>query len=188
MYTPWTVNTAPSHNDHDCTPSGIEGIGIDFRRTLESKVRDDPLQPFPSLYEHIRSKFSNKLKFDERHLFLSEVPTFESIQSTLYQIRREYLPTAPYSQEDFDTDLDWFLIEATDNLDVTLEDDRSDNQSKENIVKGDKICSDGLRVIMFASEHSLKILTRARTILGDPLKSCSSGASGKIFPQGDFPG
>ena len=34
-------------------------------------------------------------------------------------------------------------------------------------VKGDRIHRDGLRVLLFATENSLRILSRARTILGD---------------------
>ena len=47
-------------------------------------------------------------------------------------------------------DLDWFLLSP-----------------EENIVKGDQLHKDGLRVILFASDDSLKIMARARTILAD---------------------
>ena len=99
-------------------------------------------------------------------MFLAEIPTYTTIQNKMYQIRREYLPTAPTSQTDFNTDLAWFDIEPTKPMDESMNDDDCEN-SNENIVKGDIIHGDGLRVLMFASEDSLKILARAQTILGD---------------------
>ena len=68
--------------------------------------------------------------------------------------------------EEFDKNLKWFLISNPNDADDSLEDEESQGRL-ESIVKGDKIHSDGLRVLLFATEDSLRMLARARTILGD---------------------
>ena len=68
----------------------------------------------------------------------------------MYRIRRQYIPPAPQTQAGLDVSLDWFLISP-----------------EETIVKGDVLHSDGLRVLFFASDESLRIMARARTILAD---------------------
>ena len=39
--------TVPTDNDHVCVASGVENLVKDFKTTLKSRVRSDPLQPFP---------------------------------------------------------------------------------------------------------------------------------------------
>ena len=55
------------------------------------------------------------------------------------------------TQAGLDVSLDWFLVSPT-----------------ETVVKGDVLHSDGLRVLLFASDESLRIMARARTILRRP--------------------
>ena len=74
------------------------------------------------------------------------------MQTSLYRIRRKFIPPAPASQAELDVHLDWFLISR---------------DPDESLVKGDVIHSDGLRVLLFSSDESLNILARARTILCD---------------------
>ena len=121
-----------------------------FKKEVEEEVKRDPTQPFPTLYLQIRSRYTAKLLGDPKLLFLSEIPSYESMASGLYRLKRKFIPSAPTSQADLNVDLDWFHI-----------------SSQESIVKGDLLHSDGLRVILFASDDSLKILARARTILAD---------------------
>ena len=64
--------------------------------------------------------------------------------------RRLYIPPAPLTQAGLDVSLDWFLVSPT-----------------ETILKGDVLHSDGLRVLLFATDESLQIMARARTILAD---------------------
>ena len=68
------------------------------------------------------------------------------VQTNLYRIRRQYIPA------DLDIGLDRFLCSR---------------EPREFIVKGDILHSDGLRVLLFATDESLNILARARTVLGD---------------------
>ena len=92
----------------------------------------------------------------------------------MYKIGRECISAAPMNQQDLDTNLDWFLIESTRDHDNSLDDDENE-ETYESIVKGDRIHSDGLRVVLFATEKSLSLLGRARTILGDgTFKICPS--------------
>ena len=59
------------------------------------------------------------------------------------------------------------MIVNNDDVDESLEDEESGTVRRETIVKGDRVHRDGLRVLLFATENSLRILARARTILGD---------------------
>jgi hypothetical protein len=70
----------------------------------------------------------------------------------MYRLRRHFIPAAPTLQAELDISYDWFLL---------------DPSTKESIVKGDKLHSDGLRVLLFSSDESLQVLSRARTILAD---------------------
>ena len=45
--------------------------------------------------------------------------------------------------------------------------EKDDVVSGENVVKGDQVLADGRRIILFTTKEHLKILARARQILGD---------------------
>ena len=70
----------------------------------------------------------------------------------MYSIRRQYIPPAPTIQVELDTTLDWFKVSLG---------------SDESMVKGDIIHIDGLRVLLFSTDESLKIMSRSRIILAD---------------------
>ena len=99
-----------------------------------------------------RSSFTKKLSYDLKLLFLAQIPSYDTVQTSLYRIRREFIPAAPTSQAELNTNLDWFLV---------------NREPRESLVKGDILHSDGLRVLLFASDESLKIMARDRTILAD---------------------
>ena len=144
--------TVPGVEDHRCGNTGMEEMIKQFRKEVEEEVRREPTQPFPALYLRIRSKFSQKLSVDAKNLFLSQIPAYESLQTSMYRLRRKFIPAAPATQAEFDTSLDWFLC---------------DQSSRESVVKGDILHSDGLQIILFSTEDSLQILSRAQTILAD---------------------
>ena len=108
------------------------------------------IQSLPTLYLDVWSRYTAKLLGDLKMHFLSDIPTYEIMASSLYRLRRKIIPAAPNTQAELNVDLDWFLLSP-----------------EENIVKGDQLHKDGLRVILFASDDSLKIMARARTILAD---------------------
>ena len=85
-------------------------------------------------------------------IFLAQIPSYDTVQTTLYRIRRQFIPPAPSSQIDLDENLDWFLV---------------GRNPDESLVKGDIVHSDGLRVLLFSTDESLIILGRTRTILCD---------------------
>ena len=148
-------DTLPSPVEHRCGNSGIEVMVKEFRKELENEIRVNPIQPFPALYLSVRSKYTQNLpNIDSKNLFLSEIPSYDTIQATMYRIRREFIPPAPKTQSQLDVNLDWFLLDSC-------------SQSSESIVKGDILHSNGLRVLLFASDETLKIMSRSRTILAD---------------------
>ena len=122
------VDTLPALSDHVCCTSGIEDLVTQFRKELEEGAAHDPTQPFPTLYKSTRSKFTQNLNYDHKLLFLAQIPSYDSVQTSLYRIRRKFVPAAPSTQADLDIDLDWFLV---------------NHDPKESPVK------DGLRVLLF---------------------------------------
>ena len=144
-------DTLPGQADHMCGNSGVEDLVRQFRKAVEEEIRLDPTQPFPALYLKERSKFTSNLPFDAKLLFLSEIPPYDSLATGMYRVRRQYIPAAPLTQAGLDVSSDWFMMHS----------------SEETIVKGDILHSDGLRVLLFASDESLRILARSRTILAD---------------------
>ena len=124
-----------------CGNSGVEDLVRQFRKAVEEEIRLDPTQPFPALYLKVRSKFTSKLPFDAKLLFLSEIPPYDSLATGMYRVRRQYIPAAPLTQAGLDVSSDWFMMHS----------------SEETIVKDDILHSDGLRVLLFPSDESLRI-------------------------------
>ena len=93
----------------------------------------------------------------------------------MYRLRRKFIPAAPATKAQFDTSLDWFLCEQS---------------SGESVVKGDIMHSDGLRVILFSTEESLQILSRAQAFPHDVTVPRICPGSDQIFAkhQGLDPG
>ena len=146
------LETLPTIDQHLCATSGIEDLVVQFKDKLHLEARSDPTQPFPALYQTVRSTFTSKLSYDHKVLFLAQIPSYDTMQTSLYRIRREFIPAAPNSQAELDTNLPWFLVSR---------------DPEESLVKGDVLHSDGLRVLLFATDESLNILARAQTILAD---------------------
>ena len=92
------VDTLPAVSDHVCVLTGIEDFVRQFRIDLESSVRKEPLQPFQTLYQTLRRKFTSELSYDLKILFLAQIPSNDSIQTSLYLIRREFVPPEPSTQ------------------------------------------------------------------------------------------
>ena len=101
---------------------------------------------------HFRSRFTAQLPYDLKILFLAQIPSYDAIQTTLYRIRRQFIPPAPSTQAELNVDLDWFLVRR---------------DPDESLVKGDVLHSDGLRVLLFSTDESLAVMARARTLLCD---------------------
>ena len=100
--------------------------------------------------EYFRTAYSRACtNEDERILFLSQAPLFNDIQHKLYDIRRQFIPSAPSTQDQFDVSLDWFNLDG------------------KSMVIADIVHSDGLRVLLFSTDENLCILSRAEIIFGD---------------------
>ena len=101
-------------------------------------------------YFTFRSEFAQRATSrDDRILFLDSIPSFDSIQTRLYCIRREFIPPAPDNQADLDISTNWFKCD------------------EESIVIGDSFHSDGLRTLVFSTTEAMEILSRAEIIHGD---------------------
>lgn len=85
----------------------------------------------------------------EKALFLSSIKSFREIQSTLYHVRRTFIPALPELQDKLDVNSDFFKL------------------NNKTVVIGDKIYSDGLRVLTFSTDECLELLARANELHGD---------------------
>ena len=83
-------------------------------------------------------------------LFLQEFPSFLDVKSTMLSKRREFIPPDPKVMLEINIDLPVFLY-----------------KDGENVVKGDQVMADGRRILLLTTREHLKILARARQILGD---------------------
>ena len=79
-----------------------------------------------------------------------DFPTFFQIKTILVRKRREVITADPKVMSEIDLTLPVFLY-----------------QDGESVVKGEQVLSDGRRIILFTTKEHLKILGRARQILGD---------------------
>ena len=100
------VDTVPSLEENECFSTGIEEMVRKFRSELEVQVKNDPTQPFPTLYQTVRASFTRSLSYDLKILFLAQIPSFDVIQTSLYRIRRTFIPPAPVTQSDLNINLD----------------------------------------------------------------------------------
>ena len=105
-----------------------------------------------NLLFHCRRRFTSELSYDLKILFLAQIPSYDTIQTSLYRIRRLFISPEPSSQTDLDVNLNWILVSRNPN---------------ESLIKGDIVHSDGLRVLLFSTDESLSILARSSTILCD---------------------
>ena len=47
-----------------------------------------------------------------KNLFLSEIPPYDTLQTGMYRIRRDYVPSSPSTQAELNCKLDWFLLDS----------------------------------------------------------------------------
>jgi len=71
------------------------------------------------------------------------------MQTSLYRVRRQYIPPAPILQSELNINSGYFFID------------------QKSIVIGDIQHSDGLRTLIFSTDQALEILARAETIHGN---------------------
>ena len=87
-------------------------------------------------------------------------------KSTLLAQRRKFIPPDPKVMIEINIDLPVFLTKAG-----------------ENVIKGDQVLADGRRIILFTTKEHLKILARARQILGDGTFRITPGLWCQTFVQ-----
>ena len=97
-----------------------------FRTTYESLINTTTyISIYLSLFRLSASPAMNVTRFcyfrtsysrgcddeDQRILFLSQLPGFDTMQHKLYDIRRSFIPAAPSTQDEFNVTSDWFQID-----------------------------------------------------------------------------
>ena len=134
--------------EHECSPESTNHLIKQFSQMLHEAIGKDPTRPIPQIYEECREKIFEDLSVDEKKLLAADIPNFRSCQSGLYRHRRNFIPQAPTCFSDFDIHSDW----------VTQE---------ELIVKDDYTLPDGGRILVFATNDTLKILANSKALSVD---------------------
>ena len=146
----YSVIRAPVDKDHKCWVTGNEADIKLAKLEMCEMVLEDPTRGLQDIYETVRCKFSERMDANKRQIFLQDFPSFLSVKSLLLSKRREVIPADPTIVTDIDTGLPVFLLDG-----------------EECIVKGDQVFQDGRRILLFSTDEHLRILARAREILGD---------------------
>ena len=113
-------------------------------------VLKEPTRSLKEIFEVVRQNHTAQMDSHTKLLFLQDFPRFSDVKTTLLSMRRQVIPPDPKFMADIDLDLPVFFL-----------------HNGENIVKGDAQLTDGRRIILFSSKEHLKVLARARQILGD---------------------
>ena len=113
-------------------------------------VLKEPTRSLLEIYEEVRRDCTEDLDSVTKLIFLQDFPSYTEIKTILSRKRREVIPADPKSMTDIDLSLPVFLY-----------------KDGESVVKGEQVLSDGRRIILFTTKEHLKILARARQILGD---------------------
>ena len=101
MMNPWLIKVTEWLTDlvfeRLLPPStGIEGDGkeISFWAGGPDQKWSYTTQSFPTLYQTVRAPFTRSLSYDLKILFLAQIPSFDVIQTSLYRIKRTFIPPA----------------------------------------------------------------------------------------------
>ena len=154
----------PSSNDHECVPPPVLPLKQKFIDTMYSRVKENPTQSIGSLYKDVRREFSKNLSEEQKNAFFSIIPTQASISANLYAYKREFIPQQPTIFSDFDAKCPWFNLE-----------------SGECTIKGDSSIGSESRIILFATNQTLRLLARASAISCDGTFKMCPKLWGQLF-------
>ena len=135
--------------NHKCMPSCIAPLKKKFVEIMYSEVKKNPTRAIGEIYKETRRELSKDLTEDERLQFFEIIPTQANITPRLTTYKSEFIPQQPKDVFDFDAKCPWL------NLD-----------SGESTVKSD-LSIDDCRIILFATNFTLKLLARATAISCD---------------------
>ena len=144
------VIRAPTNKDHLCWVSAFQQVIKRARDQMCEMVLKEPTRSLLEIYEEVRRDCTEDLDSVTKLIFLQDFPSYTEIKTILSRKRREVIPADPKSMTDIDLSLPVFLY-----------------KDGESVVKGEQVLSDGRRIILFTTKEHLKILARARQILGD---------------------
>ena len=141
----------PAH--HECSPSPENHLVKEFSKNLYKAVEADPLKAISTIYEECLLKSTENLNADQKEGLLSNITTFEGMQSQLYKHRQKFIPKVPQEFADFDPAHD-FVKKI----------DRNENFVKKDKTYFNKQTGKEGRVILMSSDKSLESFARAHTV------------------------
>ena len=135
-----TITSQKSHN-HPADQAEIEGekIVVEMKKSAKNSVR-----PIPTLYHKKLQALTTMPNKDE---VASKLPTFEQIQTSLYDSQRKRLPTLPKSRSDVQFTDEWTMTSSGKPF-LLADDGLGDN-----------------KLIIFATDDNIAILCEADTYL-----------------------
>ena len=153
-------------DEHKCWTSGFSVKIKEAVDKMYSQVKKDPMKKISRVYQEVTAKITENLDYDERCTLLQEWPTFRAVQSRLYKKKYELVPRDPENMKDFDADLHWCNI-----------------SSGENIVKGDILLENPMRIVMFSSNAMLEIQDHTKALASSVCDICP-GHIRSVCPRG----
>jgi hypothetical protein len=129
--------------NHNCTPSPVQHLIKRFKKRLCEAIAKEPTRSMHDIYTVLRAEFTSTMSEDMKIAFIQEIPNFESCNSNLYKLRKMFIPNAPKTQLDLDTDTPFFKF-----------------ANGENSIKINTTLSGGRRIIGLTSDAALSHLAR----------------------------
>ena len=148
----YILNSYPSHSEHLCIRNGFENYIEKAVFTMYKMIHDDSEREVTEIYKTAREACYDQFSGSSKMSLMAQFPPFRSLQAKLYGERRCFIPANPKTQTDLDVKHDLFLY---------------NKESKESMVKGDTILTNGKRIVFFSSNEHLDLLARGAQILGD---------------------
>ena len=91
----YTLVQWPDTKSHKCLPSTTAHLVKSFMDRVYSTLRVKPWMSVAGIFKEQRSIITATLNEDEKIVFLSEVPRFQSCNANLYRYRSQFIPRQP---------------------------------------------------------------------------------------------
>ena len=131
-----------SENDHSHGPSLESNINFKMKNDLKRRAFNDVNRPVPQVYEEVARHYA-----DEHGQFVGTLPIFSNVRTAMYKRRRTILPLLPQTREAIHVPNE---LRQINNIDFLIIDTPGEN-----------------KILAFATDQNLRILSEASTIYGD---------------------
>ncbi|KAK3093890.1 hypothetical protein FSP39_021504 [Pinctada imbricata] len=137
-----------SNGTHNHSPDRIQLQVDEVMNTIKSRCREET-KPCPQIYQEVVSGLRNPKWDDDTQRMVERLPTYQSCHNVLHQQRSKLLPKLPTTQADLVLQGEWTETTVGERFLLTDSNDA------------------GRRIIIYATDSNLELLTNCSTIYGD---------------------